>query len=148
MENMKEKIQEKITSEVIAKNIIYFDELNSTQKYAKELAEKRVENGTMVLTNNQIDGIGTHDRKWHSEAGKNISFTLIIYPKCDVAELDTLTVDIAKCMVDTVYELYKIKLDIKKPNDLICNGKKIGGILTQITTLRKYNKIFVNWNRF
>lgn len=134
---MKVKIQEKITSEVIAKNIIYFDELDSTQKYAKKLAEERIENGTMVLTNNQIDGIGTHERKWHSEEGKNISFTLIIYPKCAISELDTLTVDIAKCIVDTVYEIYGAKLDIKKPNDLMCNGKKIGGILTQITTLRK-----------
>ncbi len=134
---MKVKTQEKITSEVIAKNIIYFDELDSTQKYAKKLAEEGIENGTMVLTNNQIDGIGTHERKWHSEEGKNISFTLIIYPKCAISELDTLTVDIAKCIVDTVYEIYGAKLDIKKPNDLMCNGKKIGGILTQITTLRK-----------
>ena len=131
------KIQEKITSEVIAKNIIYFDELGSTQKYAKKLAEEGIENGTMILTNNQIDGIGTHERKWHSEEGKNISFTLIIYPKCAISELDTLTVDIAKCIVDTVYEIYGAKLDIKKPNDLMCNGRKIGGILTQITTLRK-----------
>ena len=134
---MKVKTQEKITSEVIAKNIIYFDELDSTQKYAKKLAEEGIENGTMILTNNQIDGIGTHERKWHSEEGKNISFTLIIYPKCAISELDTLTVDIAKCIVDTVYEIYGAKLDIKKPNDLMCNGKKIGGILTQITTLRK-----------
>lgn len=134
---MKVKIQEKIISEVIAKNIIYFDELDSTQKYAKKLAEEGIENGTMILTNNQIDGIGTHERKWHSEEGKNISFTLIIYPKCAISELDTLTVDIAKCIVDTVYEIYGAKLDIKKPNDLMCNGKKIGGILTQITTLRK-----------
>lgn len=134
---MKVKIQEKITSEVIAKNIIYFDELDSTQKYAKKLAEEGIENGTMILTNNQIDGIGTHERKWHSEEGKNISFTLIIYPKCAISELDTLTVDIAKCIVDTVYEIYGAKLDIKKPNDLMCNGKKVGGILTQITTLRK-----------
>lgn len=134
---MKVKTQEKITSEVISKNIIYFDELDSTQKYAKKLAEEGIENGTMILTNNQIDGIGTHERKWHSEEGKNISFTLIIYPKCAISELDTLTVDIAKCIVDTVYEIYGAKLDIKKPNDLMCNGKKIGGILTQITTLRK-----------
>ena len=75
---MKVKTQEKITSEVIAKNIIYFDELDSTQKYAKKLAEEGIENGTMILTNNQIDGIGTHERKWHSEEGKNISVTLII----------------------------------------------------------------------
>ena len=134
---MKVKTQEKITSEVIAKNIIYFDELDSTQKYAKKLAEEGIENGTMILTNNQIDGIGTHERKWHSEEGKNISFTLIIYTKCDVQKLDGLTVDIAQCMVDAIYEVCNVKLDIKKPNDLMCNGKKIGGILTQITTLRK-----------
>lgn len=142
------KIQEKITSKVIASNIMYFEKMDSTQKFAKKVAEKGTKNGTMILTNNQINGIGTHERKWHSEEGKNISFTLIIYPKCAAKKLDSLTVDIAQCMVDTIFEICGVELDIKKPNDLMCNGKKIGGILTQITTMRRANKVFANWNWF
>ena len=131
---MKEKIRINLKTEIIAKNIKYFEKTNSTQLVAKEMAEEKVENGTLVITNDQENGLGTHDRKWYSEAGKNIMFTLIIYPKCDIKHLNTITVDIAKCIVDTIEKLYDFKLEIKHPNDIMYNGKKIGGILTQIVT--------------
>ncbi len=137
---MKDKIKEKLIAKIIANEIYYFDEIDSTQKIAKEFAEKQVNNGTVILANNQIKGIGTHDRKWYSEKEKNISFTLIIYPKCEVNNLDTLTIDIAENIVKTIYELYGIKLEIKNPNDIVYNKKKLGGILTQITTIGKQIK--------
>lgn len=121
-------------TKIIAKNVIYFDEIDSTQKVAKELAEKGIENGTIVITDNQLNGIGTHDRKWYSEKDKNLLFTVIIYPKCSIKELEGLTVGIAKCMVDAVEDLYGYMLEIKMPNDIVYNNKKMGGILTQITT--------------
>ena len=131
---MKGKIRNNLKTEIIAKNIKYFEKTNSTQLVAKEMAEEKVENGTLVITNDQENGLGTHDRKWYSEAGKNIMFTLIIYPKCDIKHLNTITVDIARCIVVTIEKLYDFKLEIKHPNDLIYIGKKVGGILTQIVT--------------
>ena len=131
---MKEKIRINLKTEIIAKNIKYFEKTNSTQLVAKEMAEEKVENGTLVITNDQENGLGTHDRKWYSEAGKNIMFTLIIYPKCDIKHLNTITVDIAKCIIDTIEKLYDFKLEIKYPNDIMYKGKKLGGILTQIVT--------------
>lgn len=131
---MKGKIRNNLKTDIIAKNIKYFEKTNSTQLVAKEMAEEKVENGTLVITNDQGNGIGTHDRKWYSEAGKNIMFTLIIYPKCDIKHLNTITVDIAKCIIDTIEKLYDFKLEIKYPNDIMYKGKKLGGILTQIVT--------------
>ena len=90
-----------------------------------------------MLTNNQTNGIGTHGRKWISESGKNITFSLILYPKCSVNELKGLTIDIGNCLIDTIYQEYKYKLELKQPNDIIYNGKKIGGILTQIVSIRR-----------
>ena len=131
---MKEKIENNLKTKIIGKNIKYFEKISSTQLVAKEMAEKNIENGTIVITDNQENGIGTHDRKWYSDAGKNIMFTLIIYPKCVVRNLNTITVDIAKCIVNTIEKIYHLKLEIKHPNDIMCNGKKLGGILTQIVT--------------
>lgn len=119
-------------TKIIGNNIIYFKEINSTQTKIRELAEKKVENGTVVITDNQTNGIGTHDRKWYTEKAKNLTFSMVVYPKCTVKQLDTLTIDIAKIITNAIKKLYGIKLDIKKPNDVIFNGKKIGGILTQI----------------
>ena len=132
---MQEKIKGLMETKIIGKKIIFFDEIGSTQKEIRKLAEQKVENGTIVITNYQTDGIGTHNRTWFSEKGKNISFSLVLYTKCKVQELDGITLGIAKCIVDAIYDIYKYKLDIKSPNDIVYKGKKIGGILTQIVTI-------------
>ena len=61
--------------------------------------------------------------------------TIIKHPKCKVNELEGLTTKIAEVIVEAIYELYGIKLEIKIPNDLLLNGKKICGILTEIHTM-------------
>ncbi len=120
---------------IIGKKRIYFEEMDSTQIKARELAEaKSVENGSIIITDNQTKGIGTHDRKWYTTKAKNLTFTMIIYPECSIQKLNTLTYDIAKIITNTIYTLYNYKLEIKKPNDIVYNGRKMGGILTQITT--------------
>ena len=146
---MKEKIKKFLKTDVIAKNIKYYKKIDSTQILARKMAEEKTQNGTMVISEIQEKGIGTHDRKWYSENEKNILFTIIIYPKCKLNNLKTLTVDIAKCMIDSVKNLYGIKLEIKDPNDIMCNGKKIGGILTQIVTREeqiKYLLVGIGFN--
>lgn len=131
---MQEKIKEFLGAKTIGSKIIFKEELESTQTEIKKLVEKGIENGTMIVTNYQTKGMGTHDRKWFSEKGKNICFSFVIYPKCKVQGLDGITVDIAKCMIEAIYSVVGKKLDIKKPNDIVYNGKKVGGILTQIVS--------------
>ena len=129
-----QNIKRKLNSKIIGKNIVFFDEINSTQTKAKELAEKNIENGTIVITENQKNGLGTHGRSWYSEEGKNITFTMIIYPKCSISELNGITKKIATCMTSAIYSACNVITDIKEPNDIMINNKKIGGILTQIIT--------------
>lgn len=121
----------------IGKNVVFYDELGSTQDVIRELAEKHVENGTVVITDNQISGKGTKGRIWSTEKGKNITMSFVIYPKCEAEALEGLTVNIAKAIVEAIKELYGYKLEIKIPNDVMLNGKKICGILTQCVTLEK-----------
>ena len=136
-EKLEKELQKILKTQIIAKEIFFFDRLESTQIKARELAEEKVANGSIVITDNQTNGIGTHDRKWYSMEGRNITFTLIIYPTCDIKDLDGITIDIAKCMTQAIYEECGHNMEIKYPNDIICNGKKLGGILTQIVTSGK-----------
>lgn len=131
---MQKKSKYIFNTNMIGKKVIYYDKIESTQKKARNLAEENIENGTIVITDYQTGGIGTHDRKWYSEKDKNLSFTLIIYPKCGMADLNGFTYDIANCMKNAIKNLYEYNLDIKLPNDIMFNKKKIGGILTQIVT--------------
>lgn len=127
----KEKILKNLQTENLGRNLLYYEELNSTQKIAKQFAQQKAEDGTVILTDYQTAGIGTHDRKWYSNKGQNISFTFLLYPNYNIKKLDNLTIEIAEEIVKTIYELYQIKLEIKRPNDLMINNKKVGGILTE-----------------
>ena len=71
--------------------------------------------------------------------------TIILQPKCKIDDLKNLTIEIANCMQKTIYDLFEIRLDIKEPNDLILNGKKISGILTEINTIgEKINYLLIS----
>ena len=118
----------------IGKEIEYFEEINSTHTYAKEIAEKIENNGKLLLAEVQTAGIGTKGRKWYTGKGKNIAATIILHPDCKANELDGLTIKIAEIIKESIYELYGYELKIKEPNDLMFNNKKICGILTEIHT--------------
>lgn len=130
-----EKIK-KAKTEFIGKEIKYYKEISSTQDKAKELVNIPVENGTIVITDNQTKGKGTKGRTWYSSEGKNITMTIIIYPNCTIDILDGITIKIAEIVRKVILNLYGIKLQIKPPNDLILNNKKIGGILTETKILK------------
>ena len=133
---MKQKIEEYLETKQLARDIIEYDILDSTQIMARNMVNK-VQNGTMILADNQINGIGTHDRKWYSEENSNITFTLILYPNCKITELEGLTIKIAECIVEVLKKSYNIEANIKEPNDVIVNGKKIAGILTKTSTIEE-----------
>ena len=126
-----EKIKNAKTKK-IGKEIEYFKEIGSTHLYAKTIVEDKNNEGKLLLAEVQTEGIGTKGRSWYTGYGKNIAATIILYPKCSVKKLDNLTIEIAERIKMAIYELYHYKLEIKKPNDLIFNGKKICGILTEL----------------
>ena len=119
----------------IGKEIEYFKEIDSTHKYAKKIVAKQKANGKVIIAETQTEGIGTKGRKWYTGENKNIAMTILLKPQCTIQDLENITVKIAECMEKTVEELYKIRLEIKEPNDLMLCQKKIGGILTEIATM-------------
>ena len=130
---MKQELLYKLKTKLIGKNILYYDNLESTQIEAKKI-KKDINDGTIVITKNQTAGIGTHDRTWFMGENDNIAFTIILKPNSNISKINNLTTILAECMVRTIRNLYNINLDIKLPNDLMINGKKLAGILTQATT--------------
>ena len=73
---------------------------------------------------------GTHGRKWIIEEEGNITFSFFVETNCKIEKLEGLTLKIAEIILEIFKKLYNIKLSIKLPNDIVYNGKKIGGILT------------------
>lgn len=119
----------------LGKQIEYYPELSSTHLWAKELIRKeKLEQGKIILADQQTQGIGTKGRQWYTGKAKNIAMTIILKPHCSLASLEGLTVTIAETMKQTIQELYAYPLTRKEPNDLLLNEKKISGILTEVHT--------------
>lgn len=119
--------------------IINYDEIDSTQLEAKRLIENsEVNENIAIVAKNQTAGMGTHGRKWISRKNESITFTIILQPNCNLEKIENFTIKVAECIVQSFLDLYNIKLNIKEPNDIYFNEKKIGGILTES---KVYNNI-------
>ena len=124
----------------LGKNVVYLKQTTSTQEVAKKLIKKEIENGSVIITDDQLEGKGTKGRKWISSKEKNIMMTIILYPNTEVFKLEGLTIKIAQAIKAAINQLYGYLLTIKEPNDLYLNGKKIAGILTQSTSMQNQVK--------
>ena len=115
--------------------VFHYKTIDSTQKEIW----RRFENGTimdrtMIIADIQTSAIGTHGRAWHTDEENNIAFSIYFVlskRNCKIDDLDGLTIQIAKRVVKVFKKIYDINLDIKFPNDIYLNGRKLGGILTE-----------------
>lgn len=106
---------------------IHYEKIDSTQKEVW----RRLEDGILISADIQTDGIGTHGRKWYTSQKGNIAFSIGLIINVPINKLDNLTLEIAETIVEVFDNLYKIKLQIKLPNDIMINNQKVGGILTE-----------------
>lgn len=135
--------------------IEYHETITSTSERAKEIAEAKLrqylstEKVQVVVAESQTKGKGTNGRIWHSNNGENILMTMIFNPQNSINELQGITYSIAEMVKEAIKDLYDISLDIKLPNDLMLNGKKICGILTESSIQKnkvKYLLVGIGFN--
>lgn len=113
-------------------NFIFYKKIDSTQNEIWRLIEsKTIKNKTLIMADIQTNGKGTHGRIWHTDEEKNIAFSYYIETNCKSENLEGIAIEIAQILVKIFKEFYGIKLDIKKPNDIMIKDKKVGGILTE-----------------
>ena len=123
---------DKLITKALGSEIFYYKKIDSTQKEIwRRIVAEKIKNGTIIIADVQTSGIGTHGRTWYTSQKGNIAFSFCFFPDCKLENLKTITRDIAEIIVNIFHDFYKIKIDIKEPNDLIINGKKVGGILTE-----------------
>lgn len=114
----------------IGKNIIYFNEIDSTNIKAKELGQQNIEDGSLIIAEKQTLGSGRFNRKFISPNG-GLWFTLVLRPALPPIEAPKITQIAAACIYKTLGDL-NINVNIKWPNDIILNNKKLCGILAEM----------------
>ena len=122
------EITRDLKTENIGKRVYYFEELDSTQNFAQQIAADKKENGTIVIAEKQTSGRGRLDRKWTSPKG-GIWFSLIIHPKFDVSSSTLIPILSAVALSKSIKKILGVETEVKWPNDIMLNGKKVAGIL-------------------
>ena len=127
------EIQNGLKTKRIGKGPIYhYENIASTNDAAYELAEKGEPEGTLVVAEAQFHGKGRIGRKWVSPKGDGLYMSLILRPDMETDEIPSITLIAATSAVRTINELCRLDAKTKWPNDILINGKKLGGILTEI----------------
>ena len=113
-------------------NIITVETINSTNAYLKELANKQVlTEGTVVSAHSQTAGKGQRGNSWESEAGKNITCSLLLYPSFLSARQIFILSEAVSLGVKETLDAYTDGITIKWSNDIYHNERKIAGILIE-----------------
>lgn len=110
-----------------------YDSLDSTNEEAKRLAEQGAPHGTVVTADMQTAGKGRRGRSWVSPPGTNIYFTLIVRPKFLPEKASMLTLVAAHALTRGIAGETGLTPGIKWPNDIVIDGKKVCGILTELS---------------
>ena len=126
----KNELSPLIKTSVLGKNIIHFDDIDSTNIKAKELAQKDIEDGSIIIAEKQTLGNGRFNRKWVSPNG-GLWFTLILRQTIPPTEAPKIT-QIAAASIYKALSDMNIDVTIKWPNDILLNNKKLCGILAEM----------------
>lgn len=118
---------------IIGKNIQYFDEVDSTNARAKAIASESAD-GTVVVAGRQTSGRGRLGRNWESPEGTGIYLSVIIKPDIPPEEVQLITLAASVAVVGAFKEAAGIDAGIKWPNDIVLDGKKVCGILTEMSS--------------
>lgn len=116
----------------LANHIIHKESVESTQKLAHIAALDGAEHGTIVIADEQVSGKGRGDRSFHSKKDEGIWMSLILRPDILPYEAPQLTLLTATILAQVFDQYENINPQIKWPNDILINGKKVSGILTEM----------------
>lgn len=128
-----EEVESRLKSKWAGHPVKYFDEITSTNQYAKRIGEEGAPEGTLVVADEQTQGKGRSGRVWSTPHGTAIAMTLLIRPKLPPASISMVTLVMGLAVARACRELYHLPVGIKWPNDVVIHGKKLCGILTELS---------------
>lgn len=119
-------------------NIVYREETGSTNIDARKLAEEGAPHGTVAIAGQQLAGKGRRGRGWVSPPGENLYFTILLRPDFYPSKASMLTLVMALSVAEAIKGKWDADIQIKWPNDVLCNKRKVCGILTEMNLESNY----------
>jgi BirA family biotin operon repressor/biotin-[acetyl-CoA-carboxylase] ligase len=132
------EIKSLLHTEWAGQELFCYDTIDSTNTKAKELAEQGYPSGTLVVADQQIAGKGRRGRSWESPSGCGIFMTLMLKPDINPNNASMLTLVAALATAKAITDVTGADARIKWPNDIVIDGRKICGILTEMSAQFDY----------
>ena len=128
------EIESSMNTKWAGKKVLYFDETGSTNTEAKQAAEARAPHGPLAVADYENMGNGRRGRMWTSPRGVGVWMSLMIRPEIHPSAASMLTLVAALAVSEGIGKTCGLETQIKWPNDIVADGKKICGILTEMST--------------
>lgn len=128
-----EACRKEMTTGWAGQRVVYREEVDSTNTLAKRLGEEGAPHGTLAVTDLQTKGKGRRGRSWYIKKGQAIAMSLLLRPKIAPHHASMLTLVAALAVSRAIDEQADIATEIKWPNDIVYKGKKLCGILTEMS---------------
>jgi BirA family biotin operon repressor/biotin-[acetyl-CoA-carboxylase] ligase len=122
------EITDGLQTDIIGRKIYYFDTVDSTQNFALKLSERPHENGSVAIARRQTKGRGRLNRRWVSPSG-GIWLSILLKPNFDLSYTSLFPMATSLALAIAIEKTLKINTQLKWPNDLTINNRKVAGIL-------------------
>ncbi len=124
-------IQARVCTQWLGSNCIYRDRVDSTNARLLEWARGDAPHGTLLAADTQSHGRGRLSRTWHSPAGLNLYFSVLLRPRWDLGATPTLSLAAGVALAESCRKMLPSAPELKWPNDLLWSGRKLAGILVE-----------------
>lgn len=128
------EIKSELHTRTAGRSLVFLEDVDSTNTRAKQLAEAGAPDGTLVIAEHQSFGKGRRGRSWEAPAGSGIWMSLLLRPDIEPENASMLTLVAALAAERGIREAAGVNCRIKWPNDIVLDGKKLCGILTEMST--------------
>ncbi len=137
-------VEKGLKTSFVGRNIYYYQSIDSTSSLAKRLAQEGAPEGSLVIAEEQFGGRGRRGRRWISPKGASILATVILRPDILPHEVPRLTILGALSIADSIRQVTGMESELRWPNEVLLNNKRVGGILTEFDAeLDKVNSAMI-----